>query len=84
MGDGITSETVTKLMHDEIGIYSEEMVKIKICVFNNKKLRDTSDIQTYKKAMRKSHIIDSKRMSLMGLFLWDMRSRPKCDDSDIE
>jgi hypothetical protein len=27
--------------------------------------------------MRKSHIINSKRMSLMGLFLWDMRSHPK-------
>jgi hypothetical protein len=36
-----------------------------------------SNLETYKKAMRKSNIIDSKRTSLMGLFLWDMRSRPK-------
>jgi hypothetical protein len=46
--------------------------------FNNKKLRDTWVIQeTYEKAMREFHIIDSKRTSLMGLFLWDMRSHPK-------
>jgi hypothetical protein len=76
-----------KMMHKEVG-FAEDMVFTKKCVFKKKFRCDTLDIQirnlvhkqdlcTIQKSNKSIPCIDSKKTSLVGHFLWDMRSRPK-------
>jgi hypothetical protein len=67
----------------------------KKCVFKEKIRCDTLDIQiqnsvhkqdlcTIQKRKKEIPCIDCKKTLLMGHFLWDMRSHPKWDKSDIK
>jgi hypothetical protein len=83
----IAGETTIKMINEEVGI-PKRHVTHKKCVIKEKLRCDTSDIQiqnlvhiqdlcTIQKSNEKIPYIDSKRISLMGHFLWDMRSCPK-------
>jgi hypothetical protein len=76
-----------KMTHKEVGIHRRYFFH-KECVFKEKLRCDTLDIRIQnlvhkeelcmiQKRNKKIPCIDSKKTSLMGHFLWDMRSRPK-------
>jgi hypothetical protein len=84
----IAGETTMKMMHKEVGM-AEDMFFTKKCVVFKEKLRcDTLDIQiqnlvhkqdlcSIQKRNKGIPCINSKKTSLIGHFLWDMRSHPK-------
>ncbi len=68
--------------------FAEDMFITKKCAFKEKLRCDALDIQiqnlvhkqdlcTIQKNDKEISCIDSKKTSLIGHFLWDMRSRPK-------
>jgi hypothetical protein len=83
VGVGIAGEIATKLTHEEIGIlrrYDSDK-NVYLTIENDKthwtfrfKMINLRNIQ---KSNKKIPYIDSKKTSLMELFLWDMRSCPK-------
>jgi hypothetical protein len=71
------------------------MFVTKKCVFREKLRCDVLDIQvqnlvhkqdlcTIQKKEKGIPCIKSKKTLLIGRFLWDMKSHPKCDKSDKE
>ncbi len=74
-------------MHKEVG-FAEDMFVGKKCVFREKLICDSLDIQvrnlvhkqdlcTIQKNDKEIPCINSKKTLLVGHFLWDMRSHPK-------
>jgi hypothetical protein len=83
----IAGETTMKMMHKELGIHRRYVFYKEMCI--KEKLRcDALNIQvpnlvhkqdlfTIQKKDKGIQCIDSKKTSLIGFFLWDMRSHPK-------
>ncbi len=80
-----------KMTHEEVGICNTFITKK--CVFREKLRCDALDVKvqnlvhkqdvcTIQKKHKGIRCINFKKSLLIGHFLWDMRSRPKCDKLD--